>query len=532
MSTSPITIDRALMDRRLLGAGLGDDPSSWSMWMSVFKSAFGLGLTDEQRALFASVAGQRKPPTQRVRELWCLVGRRGGKSRIAGLLAVYFACFVKHKLAPGETGVVLVLAATTEQAGVVFDYAKAALAESPALRHEIASVTRTEIRLKNGIVIGVHPNSFRTSRGRTLCAAIFDEIAFWRDETTATPDHEVYSAILPSLATTGGMLIGISSPYRKLGLLHTKHRDHFGQDSERILVVQGPTSTFNPSLSAAEIASQREADPGAARSEWDAEFRDDLQSYLPDEVIDRAIDHSRPLELPPVSGVFYRAFVDASGGTGRDAYTIAIAHVEADHYVIDLVRGTTGAFDPQAVTEDYAKLCKDYKIGSVVGDRYAAAWTSGAWERTAVHYVTSDIPKSQIYLEAIPTFTRGQASLPNHPKLIRELRLLERQTHRGGRESVDHPKNGGHDDFANVTAGVLRILSDHLGRGSTGLDYSGFLDGPADRINFGYAKAQAARARMQETIDRISQPPQPPHDLLDLIRRGTPKERFTNADPK
>jgi phage terminase large subunit-like protein len=55
---------------------------------------------------------------------------------------------------------------------------------------------------------------------------------------------------------------------------------------------------------------------------------------------------------------------------------------------------------------------------------------------------------------------------------------------------------------------------------------------PTGSLDDGYAHAQWARLKMQETIDRISQPPQPPHDLLDLIRRCTPKERFTNADPK
>ena len=35
-----------------------------------------------------------------------------------------------------------------------------------------------------------------------------------------------------------------------------------------------------------------------------------------------------------------------------------------------------------------------------------------------------------IYLECIPLFARGLVSLPDHPKLLRELRLLERHTHR------------------------------------------------------------------------------------------------------
>jgi hypothetical protein len=51
---------------------------------------------------------------------------------------------------------------------------------------------------------------------------VLDEVSFWRDDTTANPDIETYRAILPSLATTNGLLVGISTPYRKMGLLHQK----------------------------------------------------------------------------------------------------------------------------------------------------------------------------------------------------------------------------------------------------------------------------------------------------------------------
>src|SRR5262249_36732890 len=107
-------------------------------------------------------------------------------------------------------------------------------------------------------------------------------------------------------------------------------------------------------------------------------------------------------------------------------------------------------------------LCEEHRSGSVTGASYAAQWVAGAWSRTGVSYVKSELPKSQIYLECIPLFTRGLVRLPNHSRLLRELRLLERQTHRGGRESVDHPR-GGHDDLANAVCGVLRNLSNRLG---------------------------------------------------------------------
>ena len=84
-----------------------------------------------------------------------------------------------------------------------------------------------------------------------------------------------------------------------------------------------------------------------------------------------------------------------------------------------------------------------------------------AWSRCGVRYVRSELPKSQIYLECLPLFARGLVALPDHKRLLRELRLLERHTHRSGRDTVDHGKNGS-DDYSNAVCGVLRDLSTHL----------------------------------------------------------------------
>ena len=56
--------------------------------------------------------------------------------------------------------------------------------------------------------------------------------------------------------------------------------------------------------------------------------RGDLSAFLSDELIDAAIEHGRPLELPPRK-FRYAAFVDPSGGR-HDAFTICIGHKEAD----------------------------------------------------------------------------------------------------------------------------------------------------------------------------------------------------------
>src|SRR5262245_60166310 len=387
-----IAIDRAIRDPALLGAALGGYATSWSTWSATLKAAFGLPLSDSELTTFRGVAGDRLPPTKRVRELWAVVGRRGGKSKMSAAIAVYLACFVKHNLSPGETGYVLVLAMSRDQAQVVCDYALAFLQDSAVLRQEITSVTTTEIRLRNGIVISTHANSFRSVRGRTLVAAVLDETAFWRDETSAAPDIEVYRAIRPSLATTNGMIIGISTPYRRTGLLHTKYRDHFGVDGDDVLVVQGPSIKFNPRLTPERIAEEMRDDPEGNAAEWQAEFRSDLSAFLADELIEDAIQHARPLELPPRRGQFgYKAFVDPSGGR-HDHFAMCIGHQEGpNRYVADVIRGTSPPFDPQSVVKDYTGLLKQYGIGNVVGDNYSAEWAVSAFAGNGISYVRSDV---------------------------------------------------------------------------------------------------------------------------------------------
>jgi hypothetical protein len=471
--TTP-TIDRALTDRRLLGAALDGDLASWQTWLCVLRAAFGLLRDDEaELATFHRVAGERAPPSRRVRELWCVVARRAGKSRVAAALAVFLALFQRHKLAKGETGHVLVLAATADQAKTVYEYAAGFIESSEALRREVRSITAHEIRLANDVIIGVHVNSYRTIRGKTLLACVFDETAFWRDETSATPDVETYRAVMPSLVASNGMLIGISTPYRRMGLLHAKHRDHFGVEGDDVLVVQGDAGTFNPLLSPALIEAHRASDPEAAVAEWDAQFRNDLVQFLSEDLIELATDRSRPPELPPQQGVRYQCFVDASGGR-HDSYTVCIGHKDSGgRFICDVLRGREPPFDPQEITREYAALAREYGCLRITGDAYSADWITSSYRECGTTYGCAEKNKSELYLEGLPTFSRGLVSLPEHRRLGRELRLLERHVSRAGRDRVDHGR-GGSDDYANSVFGALHLaISGSRYRYDSSLDWVG-----------------------------------------------------------
>jgi hypothetical protein len=457
-----ITIDRALLDKNLLGAALGNG-ETWRVWCVCLKAAFALPLTDAEREIFIAIAGDRGLPKHRIKELWAVCGRRSGKTRIAAAISAFIAAIVQHKLAPGEVGYVLLLAASRSQASIAFSYVCGFLEASPILRQQVESMTADEVRLKGNVVIGVHAGNYRTIRGRSLLAVVGDETSYWRDVDSAQPDVEIYRACMPALAASKGLWVGISTGYRRLGLLYQKWRDHYGQDGDDVLVVQGASSTFNPSLDLGMIERAKAADPEAAESEWCGGFRADISAFLDDPTVEAAVDYSRPVELPPQSGLFYKAFTDASGGR-HDHYTVAIAHKDrtSGQFVIDVVRGVAPPFDPMQATKEFAALLREYRVSSVVGDNFAQEWVQAAWSSCNMRYVRAEQPKSVIYLETLPLWSRGLVSIPDHKRLLRELRLLERHTHRSGRDTVDHGKNGS-DDYANAVGGVLRKMSNHLG---------------------------------------------------------------------
>ena len=448
-----ISIDDALTDRQLLGAAL-EDLGSWSTWRVILKAAFGEPLTDDELSLFKTLAGGRAAPAARVSELWVIAGRRGGKTRTAGAVGTYLAAFNQHKLAAGETGTVLLLAASKAQAKATLDYASGFFSASPMLKQLMdGPPTSDEIRLHGNIAIATHSANFRTTRGRTLIACVFDETAFWRDADTSTnPDTEIYSAILPALATTGGMLIGISSPHRRSGLLFKKHQASFGQDDPNVLVIVAPTARLNPTIDASFIVRARDMDPDAARSEWDAQFRDDISDFLTRVAVEACVDdevHEWPVDLSR----HYVGFCDPSGGSS-DSMTLGIAHKEGTTSILDLVREIRPPFNPESVVAEFAEVLRNYRVSSIEGDRYAGEWVVAAFRNKGIHYAHTSKSRSEIYLDALPEINSHSFRLLDNEVLINQLCALERRPLRGGRDAIDHPP-GGHDDVANAAMGAL-----------------------------------------------------------------------------
>jgi len=449
----PLTIIKAMSDPDLFQPWFKG--KSWANWKVFLKALFCLPMGAKDKKTFTKFTGRERPPKS-VREAWLPVGRRGGKSLISALVAVFLACFRDYSehLGPGERLTISVIAADRRQARVVMRYVVGFLEGVPMLSRLVERKTQETVDLTNQVTIEVHTTSYRSVRGYTLGAVICDEISFWRSDDSASPDKEIIAALRPGMASIpGSLLIAISSPYARRGSLWETYRKHYGKDGAT-LVWQASTQDMNSTIDSHIIETAYEEDPIAAAAEYGAEFRRDIEAFVSQEAVEAVVIPKR-LELPPVKDIRYYAFVDPSGGS-QDSFTLAISHREDNTIILDAIRERVPPFSPKQVVTEFCELLKRYRISKVHGDRYAGQWPREQFKEHGAEYRTSDKVKSDIYVSFLPLVNSGEVELLDNKRLISQLCGLERRTSRAGKDSIDHAPHG-RDDVVNSVAGALLI---------------------------------------------------------------------------
>lgn len=430
---------------------------TWTNWRVLLIASQGEPLTAAELDIFTMLTGRAEAPVEPCDELWGVIGRRGGKTRAFAVGACYFATQIEYGdiLAPGERGNLPILAASTWQANKALSYVRGVFDNVPRLGEMVENLTSDVISLSTSVDIEVRPANMNTVRSGTAVAALCDEVAFWKsDRSSKNPDHEILDGLRPSLATTGGPLFVMSSPYARKGELYKTHRDHHGEKGDRLIIVaQAPSRVMNATLKQSVIDKALTRDRSKAKAEYLAQFREDIEDYLGPEVLENCTSKGT-VRRPRKDGVRYNAFVDPAGGSGQDSMTLAIAHSEGDKSVLDLVEEIRPPFSPEVATKDFAAILKSYGITKVVGDRYAGEWPRERFKTHGIDYELSAMNKSEIYLTALPVFNSGQAVMIDHEAMREQFLSLERKTARGSRDTIDHPVNE-HDDIANAAAGAL-----------------------------------------------------------------------------
>ena len=419
------------------------------------KAYYGLPLDKRERAIYRQCVG-RPFRQRRVTDFTGIEGARSGKdSRLAAPSVIFETYTRDHSyLAPGEKAYAVIIAQDQRAGQVAFGYIRAGIENSEFLRTQVVDIRKQEIELTTNRVIAVFPCSYRAPRGITIYVAVCDEIAFWRDETSANPDTEIIRSLRRGMASVpNARLIKISTPYSKSGVLYDDYVKR--HDLPETLVWQAPTSMMNPSIPKMFLERERKKDPEAYRREYLAEFTDSVSAAFRREDVEACVVVDR-FEIPPQEGVKYFGAVDPSGG-GPDEYALAICHQEGDKCIEDVIRGRRSA-KPEQVTEEYAALLRAYRIRRVIGDKYSGAWVRESFNQFGVSYEIADLTTSEAFLELLPLVNQGSIELLDDKVQTSQLLALERRKRTSGRDQLSHPPRG-HDDRCNALAlAVQRVI--------------------------------------------------------------------------
>jgi hypothetical protein len=416
-------------------------------------------MDDADLERFRLHTGRHEPRAGGYPEAVAVVGVQAGKTRIAG-------AFVDVAALTGESGTHALLLGQDHRGAmrVLLRYARAPFETLDRFKAEVSRSTADTLELKNGVSLSAYPCRPAAIRGLRACIVVIDELAHFVTTDGRPVDVEMLRAARGRLATTGGRLIILSSPYSQTGALYELHRKHWGQDESGTLIWQASAAIMNPTLPADYLARMAQDDPEAYRSEVLGEFRTGTSTLLDPDALSACVPEGVRERLPE-PGVAYESFVDAASGSGKDAFTAAVAHRDAERTVLDAVRAWTPPFNPSAAIAEVAAFLKSYRLFQTSGDRYAPGFVNEGFRTHGIQYQHSERDRSTLYLDLLPLVNAGAVSLLDDPALLRELRGLERRRGTSGRDRVDH-RPGSHDDRSNAAAGacVLASMSHRGGR--------------------------------------------------------------------
>lgn len=149
------------------------------------------------------------------KQMILLCSRQAGKSTVSSILAIHEAIYNRNSL-------ILLLAPSLRQAQEVFRKLQTVYNEldSPVLPHA-REESALRMELDNGSRIIALPGKEATIRGFSGVSLLIV------DEASRVPD-ELYQAIRPMLAVSGGRIVLLSTPFGKRGFFHSEWTD--GED--------------------------------------------------------------------------------------------------------------------------------------------------------------------------------------------------------------------------------------------------------------------------------------------------------------
>lgn len=461
-------------------ANIDLSPAQRVCWSVIVGEAQPRDFEGEDREIARQLFGPdvEEVPPHILRRIALVKGRNVGGSRISALrlLDSSFALDLSS-LAHGQVPIGAIIAPRLKNARTCLEYIVGALESSPKLRKRIVSRTADSVQIrrttdKRVVSLEMLPASRggAAARGPSLVGVVFDESAYFRSEGAIINDQEIFRGVMPRLVR-GGQALVVSSPWLQEGLLFEMFTQNYNAP-HNALAIHAPTRLMranDPGL-LADIDADAELDPEYDGREYRAEFESTgSSSFFDGTAIDAAV--SPTLAVPRRSSGGQIA-ICADAGFKRDASSCVVVERGSNGmltvlHIDELLPQRNRALVPSEVIGRWAQIAKSYGVYEVSTDQYYAESTK---EILAGH---------GIRLRSVPGGNTGKVScyealrlalneqrllLPDHSRLLRQLREVTAKPIAGGGTSISSPRrHGSHGDIVSALAPAVHRLT--TGRG-------------------------------------------------------------------
>ncbi len=400
-----------------------------------------------------------------------VLGRDSGKTELGAAVALFKLFTVDlSRVGEGDIPVVALVAPREKTARIALRRALARVRARSALRSRLESSSKDGFTLRRPDGRLVAFEVFAASRGGaslrgpSFIAVVFDEAAQFRDASSSVVnDEELFAAVMPRLLP-GGVVLFLSTPWSEEGLFWTLASENLGAPATAI-VAQASTLVMrdNDPHNVAKVEAERQRDPDNAAREFDAQFMVTGGSLLFDpQSITDAIDDSATGARGADEGISCGADL----GLIKDSSAIAVVAAREEKLrLLELVelRPTREApLKLSAVIGAFAEICTRHGASSFMADGHAREPAREYTDRHGIEITSAPEgreAKYSSYIALRQAFSERRIRIPNHPRLLVQLRAVKKKPMTGGTFAIFTPRRAGlaHGDL--VSALVLAVWS-------------------------------------------------------------------------
>lgn len=375
-----------------------------------------------------------------------------------------------------EKARVSILSSRVDVAHATFDHVLGGVQTSRILRSKLVGKPRAnsfDLQHRSGKLIQVYvaaqSRTGVTLNNRWCAGCIIDEAprqASGADGFVVNIEDQI--STLKSRVRPGAQVFLPGSPVGPSGYVYTQFQEHFGNPTDRILVIRSPAYLLNPSWWTYDVVAQlRDEDEDDWKSECMGEFRGADGQFFPVQAIEDAFRAEGEEELPPQGGRRYYAAIDPA--TRANAFTACIAGIDGAgtvqvSYARQWVGTRSAPLSPASVFAELKPVLDRYAVSEVVSDQWSfdslKDIARGAGIRLKLISV-SGRNKFELYDDLKARFIEGSIKIPKDQDIRSDLLMVRKRiTPRGEPTVVLQASTGGrHCDYAACLALLNQALT-------------------------------------------------------------------------